>query len=186
MGLMSAGAEVIDVGVGPTPLLYFAVHHLDADAGVMVTGSHNPGHENGLKMMKGKASFFGDDIRRLRQSVEQAGASSETPTGTLRQLDVSEAYVSRLCEGIDLSGSGLRVVIDAGNGLAGPLGLAAMRRAGLEPEALYCDMDGTFPNHHPDPTVVENLTTLIDRVTSSKASVGIAWDGDGDRVGAID
>jgi phosphomannomutase/phosphoglucomutase len=184
-GLMQAGVNVVDVGVGPTPMLYFAVHHLGADGGVMITGSHNPGDENGFKMMKGKASFYADDIRRLRDRVaadEPAGAAR----GAMESIDVSAAYLDLLCKDIDLSGSGLKVVLDAGNGSAGPLGLAAVRRAGIEPEALYCEMDGNFPNHHPDPTVVDNLSKLIERVKASGASVGLAWDGDGDRLGAID
>jgi phosphomannomutase/phosphoglucomutase len=104
----------------------------------------------------------------------------------MRKNDVSEAYVARLAEGIELGGSGLRVVVDAGNGSAGPLGIAALRRAGLDPDPLFCEMDGRFPNHHPDPTVVANLAALIARVKETKASVGIAWDGDGDRLGAVD
>jgi phosphomannomutase / phosphoglucomutase len=185
-GLLRGGVDVIDIGVGPTPLLYFAVHHLNADGGVMITGSHNPGDENGLKMMKGKASFFADDIRRLRDRVAVPIAAPERARGSRREVDVSKAYVDRVTEGIDLSGSGLSVVVDAGNGSAGPLGLAALKRVGLDPVALYCEMDGTFPNHHPDPTVLSNLAELVLRVKSGKASVGIAWDGDGDRLGAID
>ena len=185
-GLLASGVEVVEVGVGPTPLLYFAVHHLGADGGIMITGSHNPGHENGLKMMKGKASFFGDDIRRLRERVASGKPATSARKATMQSVDVSAAYVERMCEGIDLSKSGLRVVVDAGNGSAGPLGLAALRRAGLDPDPLFCEMDGTFPNHHPDPTVLSNLSELIGRVKSSKAQVGIAWDGDGDRLGAID
>jgi phosphomannomutase/phosphoglucomutase len=185
-GLMGTGVEVVDIGVGPTPLLYFAVHHLEADGGVMVTGSHNPSQENGLKLMKGKASFFGDDIRRLRDRVTVSLPIPDAPTGSMRTIDLSQPYIERVCEGIDFSNSGLSVVIDAGNGSAGPLGLRAMRSAGLDPEAIFCEMDGRFPNHHPDPTVIENLATLIARVKSSKASVGIAWDGDGDRLGAVD
>jgi phosphomannomutase/phosphoglucomutase len=185
-GLIRGGIHVIDVGVGPTPLLYFAVHHLNTDGGVMITGSHNPGHENGLKLMKGKASFFADDIRRLRDRVAIPLPASERERGSLRQVDVASAYVERVAEGIDLSKSGLSVVVDAGNGSAGPLGVAAMRKAGIEPDTLYCEMDGKFPNHHPDPTVVSNLSALIARVKTTKASIGIAWDGDGDRLGAID
>src|SRR5258706_4485936 len=151
-GLLRGGVDVIDIGVGPTPLLYFAVHHLEADGGVMITGSHNPGDENGLKMMIGKASFFGDDIRKLRDRVAVAFAAEEARTGSMRLVDVSRQYVERLAEGIDLSASGLKVVVDAGNGSAGPLGIAALRRVGLEPDPLFCDMDGRFPNHHPDPT----------------------------------
>ena len=185
-GLLRGGVDVIDIGVGPTPLLYFAVHHLNTDVGVMITGSHNPGDENGLKMMKGKASFFADDIRRLRDRVAVPIAAPERARGSRREVDVSKAYVDRVTEGIDLSGSGLSIVVDAGNGSAGPLGLAALKKVGLDPVALYCEMDGTFPNHHPDPTVLSNLVELIARVKSGNASVGIAWDGDGDRLGAID
>jgi phosphomannomutase/phosphoglucomutase len=185
-GLLQVGVDVIDVGVGPTPMLYFAVHHLDADGGVMVTGSHNAGDENGFKMMKGKASFFADDIRRLRDSVVAGSPAESASSGSRQTIDLSRAYLERMCEGIDLSQSGLSVVIDGGNGSAGPLGLAALKRIGLNPEALYCDMDGRFPNHHPDPTVVSNLSALIARVKASKASIGLAWDGDGDRLGAID
>jgi phosphomannomutase/phosphoglucomutase len=185
-GLRQVGLDVVDVGVGPTPMLYFAVHHLEADGGVMITGSHNPADENGFKMMKGKASFYADDIRRLRDRVAADSLAGAKASGSMESVDVSRAYVERMCQDIDLSRSGLSVVVDAGNGSAGPLGLAAIRRAGVEPEALFCDMDGRFPNHHPDPTVTSNLATLIARVKASNASIGLAWDGDGDRLGAID
>lgn len=185
-GLVRGGAHVIDVGVGPSPMLYFAVHHLDADGGVMITGSHNPGDENGLKMMRGKGSFFGEDIRNLRDRVAAGVVIPTEVTGSVEAIDVSVAYLKRMTDGIHLSGSGLRVVIDAGNGAAGPLGLAALRAAGLDPVALHCEMDGTFPNHHPDPTMPENLEDLIAKVRETKATVGLAWDGDGDRLGAVD
>src|SRR5436305_9936345 len=168
-GILHAGADVIDVDVGPTPLLYFAVHHFDADGGAVITGSHNARDENGLKRMKGKSSFFAEGIRRLRDRVAVALPVPERESGSLRTVDLAEAYLDTVCRGIDLSGSGLSVVIDAGNGSAGPLGLAAIRKAGLEPEPLFCEMDGEFPNHHPDPTVVENLATLIARVKDSKS-----------------
>ena len=188
-GLTRAGVHVMDVGVGPTPELYFAVFHLDADGGVMITGSHNDAPENGVKMMRGKASFYGDDIRVLRDRVAArlaAPPQSSGVRGSVETIDLSQAYVERLAEGIDLSGSGLKVVVDAGNGSAGPLGVLAIRRAGLTPDALFCDMDGRFPNHHPDPTVEKNLAALIERVRETGAQVGLAWDGDGDRLGAVD
>jgi phosphomannomutase/phosphoglucomutase len=185
-GIRAAGASVIDAGMGPTPLLYFAVHHLDADGGVMITGSHNPGHENGLKMMRGKASFFADDIRLMRDRVAVLVDKEADEIGSLETVELERAYVERASQGIDLSASGLKVVVDAGNGAAGPLGLAAIRACGLDPDPLFCEMDGTFPNHHPDPTVLENLEPLIHRVRETGASVGIAWDGDGDRLGAVD
>jgi phosphomannomutase / phosphoglucomutase len=184
-GLRRSGASVVDVGVGPTPMLYFAVHSLDADGGVMVTGSHNPGDENGFKIMRGKASFFGEDIQALRRMIEQRNFGSDG-SGGLEQTSVEDSYVGALTAKIKLQDPSMRVVVDAGNGSAGPLGLRAFRALGLDPVPLYCDMDGTFPNHHPDPTVPKNLTTLIETVRKVGARVGIAFDGDGDRLGVID
>lgn len=184
-GLTEGGAEVLDVGVGPTPLLYFAVHHLDADGGVMITGSHNPGDENGFKIMRGKASFFGPDIQALRARIAARGYGEAAPPGAVRQRPVEEAYLAELRRAAPIS-KALPVVVDAGNGAAGPLALRALRAAGLDPVALYCEMDGTFPNHHPDPTVPENLEILIETVRREKARVGIAFDGDGDRLGVVD
>jgi phosphomannomutase/phosphoglucomutase len=184
-GLVAGGAEVLDVGVGPTPLLYFAVHHLDADGGVMITGSHNPGADNGFKIMSGKASFFGSAIQRLRALVE-GPALPALPGGRVHRAEIEDAYVSELANRVRIGGEPLKVVVDAGNGSAGPLGLRALRALGTDPIALFCDMDGTFPNHHPDPTVPENLYTLIERVKAESAHVGIAWDGDGDRLGVVD
>jgi phosphomannomutase/phosphoglucomutase len=184
-GLMAGGAHVVDVGVGPTPKLYFSVHHLGSDGGVMITGSHNPAPDNGFKVMVGKASFFGEALQRLRVLVE-APQKPDVPGGRVETQDVDDAYVSRLVEGLAPSRKGMRVVVDAGNGAAGPLGLRALKAAGYDPVALYCDMDGAFPNHHPDPTVPENLKELIARVKSEGAEVGIAWDGDGDRLGVVD
>jgi len=184
-GLTEAGADVVDIGVGPTPLMYFGVHHLDADGGVMITGSHNPGDENGFKIMKGKASFFGADIQKLAEYVK---TSSEPlgPKGSLETCPIDEAYLDELRNRIRLAKGNLPVVIDAGNGAAGPLGVRALRDAGLAPVALYCDMNGSFPNHHPDPTVPKNLEVLIATVKEKRARVGIAWDGDGDRLGVVD
>jgi phosphomannomutase/phosphoglucomutase len=184
-GLVAGGAHVVDVGVGPTPKLYFSVHHLGSDGGVMITGSHNPAPDNGFKVMVGKASFFGEALQRLRVLVE-APQKPDVPGGRVETEDVDDAYVSRLVEGLAPARKGMRVVVDAGNGAAGPLGLRALKAAGYDPVALYCDMDGAFPNHHPDPTVPENLKELIARVKSEGAEVGIAWDGDGDRLGVVD
>ena len=184
-GLTEAGADVVDVGVGPTPLMYFGVHHLDADGGVMITGSHNPGDENGFKIMKGKASFFGADLQKLAEyvvtSTEPLGPKSSVET-----LPIDDAYLDELRRRIRLATTDMTVVIDAGNGAAKPLGLRALRDTGLSPVALYCDMNGSFPNHHPDPTVPKNLEVLIATVKEKKARVGIAWDGDGDRMGVVD
>jgi phosphomannomutase/phosphoglucomutase len=184
-GLLRSGVHVIDVGVGPTPMLYFAVHHLNADGGIMITGSHNPADENGFKMMRGKGSFFGADIQALRKRIE-AGDLGEETSGGGESCDVKDAYVTALTKGIKMGSTGMKVVVDAGNGAGGPLGLAAMGSLGLSPEPLFCDMDGRFPNHHPDPTVPKNLEALIARVRQTGARVGIAYDGDADRLGAVD
>ena len=184
-GLNAAGVHVMDIGVGPTPLLYFGVHHLNADGGVMITGSHNPGDENGFKMMRGKASFYGADIQGLRELIESEQYEPATTKGGYEEIDVSAAYVENMVKAFP-NMKPLKVVVDAGNGSGGPLGIRTMKALGLDPEALYCDMDGHFPNHHPDPTVPKNVATLIDRVTKSGARVGIAYDGDADRLGAVD
>jgi phosphomannomutase / phosphoglucomutase len=184
-GLVAGGIEVLDVGVGPTPKLYFAVNHLDTDGGVMITGSHNPAEDNGFKIMKGKASFFGEDIQRLGV-LANAGPATPAPSGSIRSEDVDDAYVARLTTGLDFGKKDFGVVVDAGNGSAGPLGVRALEAAGFRPVKLFVEMDGRFPNHHPDPTVPKNLETLIARVRSEKALVGIAWDGDGDRLGVVD
>ncbi len=183
-GLVEGGADVVDIGVGPTPLMYFGVHHLEADGGIMITGSHNAAPDNGFKIMRGKASFFGDDLQRLREKVD----STPPPLGikgSIQTIPIEDAYLDELRK-VTLDDPNFGVVIDAGNGAAGPLGLKALRRAGLAPTALYCDMDGTFPNHHPDPTVPKNLEKLIATVREKGARVGVAWDGDGDRLGVVD
>jgi phosphomannomutase/phosphoglucomutase len=182
-GLVSAGARVLDIGVGPTPLMYFSVHHFDADGGVMITGSHNPGDENGFKIMRGKASFFGADIQHLRERIEKDDFV-DAPGGAVEEHDPKPAYVDNVKKSFTLPK--LDFVVDAGNGAGGPLAMACMRALGLEPDALYCEMDGNFPHHHPDPTVPKNLEALIERVKAKKARVGIAYDGDADRLGAVD
>ncbi len=186
-GLMSAGADVIDIGVVPTPALYFAAHHLETDGAVMITGSHNPAEDNGFKMMHQKSTLFGDDVRGLRQRVAEA-RYTEGPAGAMTTTDVQDAYIAEVEKSCRFTKSpaGLRVVIDAGNGSAGPLALRTFARFGIEPEALFCDMDGRFPNHHPDPTVEHNLEALKERVATTGAQLGIAFDGDGDRIGVID
>lgn len=184
-GLLDAGRHVVKIEVGPTPLLYFAVHHLDADGGVMVTGSHNPPEDNGLKILMGKESFFGDEIRTLGMRAS-AGDYKSAAGGSFEEQTVSDAYVAFMKGNVRFANKGLKVVVDAGNGAGGPLLLACMRSLGLDPVALYCEMDGRFPNHHPDPTIPKNVEELIDTVKRINADVGIALDGDADRIGAID
>ena len=184
-GLLDAGRHVVKIEVGPTPLLYFAVHHLDADGGVMVTGSHNPPEDNGLKILMGKSSFFGEDIRTLGKRAS-AGDFKSAAGGSLEEQTVSDAYVAFMKGNVSFANKGLKVVVDAGNGAGGPLLLACMRSLGLDPVAMYCEMDGRFPNHHPDPTIPKNVEELIETVKRINADVGIALDGDADRIGAID
>jgi len=182
-GLVSTGLEVLRIGLGPTPMLYFAVHHLDVDGGVQVTGSHNPPDQNGFKMMLGKKPFFGRGIRRLGE-IAASGAFARG-NGSARTAEVFDAYVDRLLA--DFHGTRpVDAVWDAGNGAAGP---AAERLAAALPgrhRTLFTDVDGRFPHHHPDPTVPENLRDLIAAVTDEGAELGIAFDGDGDRIGVVD
>ena len=182
-GLASSGLDVLDVGVGPTPMLYFAVHHLNADAGVQVTGSHNPPDYNGFKMMLGHAPFFGDRIQELgRIAAEGAFPAGE---GRVETVDLFDAYVARLLEGYG-GGRPVNAVWDAGNGAAGPAMQALTERLPGRQECLFAEIDGTFPNHHPDPTVPRYLTALIERVRAGGFEAGIAFDGDGDRIGVVD
>jgi phosphomannomutase/phosphoglucomutase len=191
-GLLDAGVDVVSVGVGPTPLLYFAAHDLAPDGSVMITASHNPGPDNGFKLMLGTSSFFGADIQRLADRLEADDFGPPPPErGARSERDLEAAYMQAV-HAASRFGTGaphkpVRFVLDAGNGAAGPLGLATLRSLGLDPvDALYCDMDGTFPNHHPDPTVEKNVEHLRRRVLETGSQLGIAWDGDGDRLGAID
>ena len=184
-GLVEAGIDVIDIGVGPTPQLYFAVHHLGTDGGIMITGSHNPAEDNGFKIMRGKASFFGKDIQDLLALVLSDKAHKRA-TGSVEAIGVDDAYVAAITAKIAAPKEPMKVIVDAGNGAGGPLALRCFERIGMSPEALFCDMDGRFPNHHPDPTVTKNLEALVDRVRKTGARVGIAYDGDADRLGAVD
>lgn len=164
-------------------MMYFAVHELDTDGGIQVTGSHNPPNHNGFKLMLGKASFFGEQIRELGR-IAAAGDFCEG-AGSLEQVNVFERYVARLAR--DYHGTRpLNVVWDAGNGAAGPAMAALAARLPGRHHCLYAEVDGRFPNHHPDPTEPHNLVALIDAVQARGAEVGIAFDGDGDRIGVVD
>ncbi|RMD62583.1 MAG: phosphomannomutase/phosphoglucomutase [Alphaproteobacteria bacterium] len=183
-GLASTGLTVWRTGLGPTPMLYFATYELEADAGIMVTGSHNPPDHNGFKMTLHKASFFGADIQRLGEIA--AAGDFETGAGTVEERTVEEAYVTRLCRGYRSDGRPLRVAWDAGNGAAGAVMAALSARLPGEHVLLNEVVDGTFPNHHPDPTVAENLAQLQACVRERGCDVGIAFDGDADRIGVVD
>jgi phosphomannomutase/phosphoglucomutase len=184
-GLIETGIRVIDIGVGPTPLLYFAVHELGLDGGIQITGSHNPPDENGFKMMVGKGSLYGDDIAELRSTMERESFTL-APGGSIEEVDPTPAYVKKAVSDIDLGRRDIRFAVDAGNGAGGPLALETMNALGLEPVAMLCEMDGTFPVHHADPTEPETLEMLRDRVLSEGLELGFAYDGDADRVGVID
>lgn len=182
-GLNSAGVDVIDVGTVPTPLLYFAIRHYETDGGVMVTGSHNPPEYNGLKMCRGTATFYGEEIQELRKTVESK--SFKTGSGSKTERGIVNDYIDYIKENIKLERP-LKVVVDAGNGTASEIAPRLYRELGCEVVELYCEMDGTFPNHHPDPTVDENLVDLIARVRETGADLGVGFDGDGDRAGFVD
>ncbi len=182
-GLAETGVEVLDVGLGPTPMLYFAVHHLDADGGIQVTGSHNPPDYNGFKMMLGRRPLFGADIRALGDLA--AEGRFVRGRGRVERVDVGEAYVARLLADYRAA-RGLGVVWDAGNGATGPVLERLVARLPGEHRLLFTEVDGRFPNHHPDPTVPGNLEALRAAVREGGFDLGIAFDGDGDRIGVVD
>ena len=184
-GLIETGTQVVDIGIGPTPLLYFAVHHLDLDGGIQITGSHNPPDENGFKMMLGKGSLYGDDIVELRETMEDE-SFRRSPGGSLEAIDPTPAYVTKAKDDIELGRRDIRFAVDAGNGAGGPLAIETMEALGLRPIAMLCEMDGSFPVHHADPTEPKTLEMLRARVLQDGLELGFAYDGDADRVGVID
>ena len=183
-GLTACGLEVIRIGLGPTPMLYFSVLTLKADGGIMITGSHNPPDYNGFKMMLGKGSFYGEDIQDLGRIA--AAGDFETGAGKTREHAVFDDYVTRLVQDFEGGSRNLKVAWDAGNGAAGEVMTAVAKRLPGEHILLNETIDGTFPAHHPDPTVPENLEQLRAVVLEQACDFGIAFDGDGDRIGVID
>ncbi len=182
-GLCSTGCDVVDIGVVPTPVLYFSIIHYRKDGGVMVTGSHNPVEFNGLKLCKGVFSIHGEEIQSLRRIVE--GGDFKEGRGKFKEESPTDAYLEAIKERVEIPHK-LKVVIDAGNGTTGEVAPRLFREFGCEVVELYCELDGTFPHHLPDPTIPEFLTDLIAKVKDEKADLGIGYDGDGDRIGAID
>jgi phosphomannomutase/phosphoglucomutase len=182
-GLLDSGIDVMDVGVCPTPLLYFSIVHLKQDGGVMITGSHNPPEFNGFKVCVGKDAIYGREIQRVREIIEKRDYVQGK--GALTQHDIHQDYHRYVLENIQLNRE-IKVVVDAGNGTGGVIGVPIMRELGCQVEALYCEMDGRFPHHHPDPTVEKNLHDLIATVQATKSDLGIGYDGDADRIGVID
>jgi phosphomannomutase/phosphoglucomutase len=181
-GLQQAGVDVIDVGRVTTPILYFAAHHFGTGSGVMVTGSHNPPDYNGLKMMLAGETLSGDQIGDLRNRIENGDLCSGS--GTISEREITEAYFDRVTSDIKLARP-MRIAIDCGNGIAGAFAPELYKRLGCEVEELFCEVDGTFPNHHPDPSQPDNLADLIDTVQTGGAEIGLAFDGDGDRLGVV-
>ena len=187
--LLAAGLNVQDIGLAHTPGLYFSVFHLEADGGVMITASHNPEQDNGFKIMRGKDTIFGAEIQELRQRIERRHRGS-TPAavapGKATDVDVLAPYIAYVANAIALGPRRFKVVVDGGNGMGGMTCVSILRQLGFDANALFCEPDGHFPNHHPDPTVPENLAALIARVRETGAEIGIALDGDGDRIGVVD
>jgi phosphomannomutase/phosphoglucomutase len=183
-GLADAGLDVADIGMNPTPVMYFTVGALGFDAGIIVTASHNPAGYNGFKTRLGGKAVFGEDIQRVRRMVEQGPPVAAT-RGTIRVVDVRPSYIDTIADDCRLPDRPLRVVIDAGNGVAGPMAVRLFSKMGVEVVPLFCDPDGTFPNHPANPTVNKNLTDLRQAVLETRADLGVGFDGDGDRVGAV-
>ncbi|MBD3414860.1 MAG: phosphomannomutase [Candidatus Aminicenantes bacterium] len=183
-GLQSTGCHVISLGTIPTPLLYFSIFRKNLDAGVMITGSHNPPEYNGFKVMLGKKTLYGDDITQLYELVQNKDFVKQS-SGKQSHLDVIQEYKDFVVDNINIKNK-IKVVIDPGNGTGGPVAVPIFKRLGCEVIELNCDMDGHFPNHHPDPTVPEALEDLIETVSQTRADLGISYDGDSDRIGVID
>ena len=181
-GMNEAGADVIDIGMAPTPVTYFAAHHLGCGSCVSVTGSHNPPDYNGLKMVVDGHTLSGEEIQAVRRKAEAAPAPRAP--GRRSGASVLDAYVERIVGDVRLARP-MRIAVDCGNGVAGMIAPRLFRALGCEVEELYCDVDGDFPNHHPDPSHLENLVDLIARVKAGGSELGFAFDGDGDRLGVV-
>ena len=181
-GLLATGINVINIGRVPTPVLYYATHVLNTTSGAMLTGSHNTVNHNGVKMViKGRA-IYGDDILRLYERIEQGNFA--VGKGTLTHEEMLPRYEARILSDVKLKKK-LKVVVDCGNGIAGVIAPALIQKLGCEVHELFCEVDGNFPNHHPDPSQEENLSDLIQTVIRKKADLGLAFDGDGDRLGVV-
>ena len=181
-GICAAGIDVVDIGMVPTPLGYFAANHLDTGSAVMVTGSHNPPDYNGFKIMLGWDTLHSTAITALRQRLVDGRLSEGA--GKVTQMDVREAYLSRIVGDVKLARK-MKIVVDCGNGVAGVVAPELFRRMGCELVELFCEVDGNFPNHHPDPSKPENLKDVIRVLRETDAELGIAFDGDGDRLGVV-
>ncbi|MGE5302944.1 MAG: phosphomannomutase/phosphoglucomutase [Alphaproteobacteria bacterium] len=184
-GMAACGLQVYDIGVCPTPLLYFSLFHLGVDGGIQVTASHNPSEYNGFKLCAGKSTIFGEQIQEVRAKMER-GEFQERPGGKVSSYDIVPPYHEYLRRDVPNLPRSLKVVVDAGSGVGGPVAPPIFRRLGCTVWEIACTPDARFPIHHPDPTVPENLQMLIDKVREERANLGIAYDGDADRIGAVD
>ena len=187
-GIISTGVDVVDIDECPTPLQYFSIFHLSLDGGIMITGSHNPPEFNGFKITIGKETIYGQEIQEIRKIIEgRCQWSGGMGRGKIEYYDIIPAYIDFLKK--QFKGSiktPIKLVVDAGNGIAGPVAPKLLRELGCDVTELFCEPDGNFPNHHPDPTIPENLKDLIEAVKNQKADFGIAYDGDADRIGVVD
>jgi phosphomannomutase/phosphoglucomutase len=181
-GIQKAGIDVIDLGMVATPMTYFAAYELGTNSCVMVTGSHNPPDYNGLKMVLGGETLSGETIQQLRQRLDEQNLTNGM--GDYRTHDIIEAYLSRIAGDIKLARP-MKIIVDCGNGVPGAFAPELYRRLGCTVEEIFCEVDGNFPNHHPDPSVPDNLKDLIARLKTSDAELGFAFDGDGDRLGVV-
>ena len=183
-GLLDSGCHVIDIGLVVTPILYFAREHFGISGGVMITGSHNPPEENGFKLAYGEGTIYGDQIIKLRDMITENKLRSGS--GTLEVRDVVDSYLQMLADKIKLGNRTLKVAVDCGNGTASLFAEKILKNWGCEVIPLYCESDGSFPNHHPDPVISTNLVDLKKAVLKNKADLGVAYDGDADRIGVVD
>jgi phosphomannomutase/phosphoglucomutase len=185
-GIMDGGIDTLDIGMVPTPLVYFAAHTQETGSGVAITGSHNPPNYNGFKMMMAGKAFYGEDIQDLKRSMQELSATSAPAArrGTRSTLAMIDTYIEHITRTVKLERP-MKIAIDCGNGVGGAVAERLFSALGCELETLYCDVDGTFPNHHPDPAVPENLQDLIERVKSTDCELGLAFDGDADRLGVV-
>ena len=181
-GIVSTGTDVIDIGCVPTPVTYFAAHHLGVGSCVSVTGSHNPPDYNGFKMVLGGETLFAERIQELRRRIEDGRFAKGK--GTLSRAQVDQAYLERIVGDVKVSRP-MKIVVDCGNGVAGGLAPELFRRMGCEVIELFCEVDGNFPNHHPDPSKPENLKDVVRVLKETDAELGFAFDGDGDRLGVV-
>lgn len=183
-GLNETGCDVLDIGMVPTPMLYFSLFTEDVDSGIMITGSHNPADYNGFKICLGKSTIYGSQIAEIKQ-IALSGKFA-TGTGSRRERDISTPYREHIASNIKMGERKIKVVIDAGNGMGGIIAPPLYRQLGCDVVELYCDPDSRFPNHHPDPTVIENMADAVAAVSEHEADLAIAFDGDADRIGVVD